>query len=118
MEKYEVVKKKLCEEFDAIGRKLETGADMSDTDLNRLDRITHTLKSMCAFKENEEYAHEGGMSGRMGRSYRDGDGEFSGNSYADGYSRGYSDARSFNNGGSGMMYPPMYHGYGYGERNW
>lgn len=47
-----------------------------------------------------------------------GNGEFSGNSYADGYSRGYSDARSFNNGGSGMMYPPMYHGYGYGERNW
>ena len=109
MEKYEAVKEKLCKEFDAIGRKIESGADINDTDLNRLDRITHTLKCLETYKAMEDAEERHDMSGRMGHSYARGNDDM-GRSYADGYNQGYHDGQQ-----SGHY--PMMPGYDYRYRN-
>ena len=122
MEKYEVIMNKLCTEIDAIGRKLESGGDLNDNELNRLDKFAHALKSLATYKAMEDAEEYNGMSGRMGRSYTHGGNTMGNNSYADGYSRGYADARnSYTDGhmdGRSGMYHPMYPGYGYDGRNW
>lgn len=93
MDKFEMLEKKMCMELEAIEQKLQGGAEMSETDLKRADMLAHAMKSLAtykAMKEADEY--EGEMSGRRGRAMngrfvsRDG-----GNSYADGYSRGYAE---------------------------
>lgn len=97
MNKFEILEKKMCMELEAIEQKLQGGAEMSIQDLDKADKLAHAMKSLAtykAMKEAEEYEmEEGGMSGRRGRAMnvryvsRDG-----GSSYADGYSRGYSEA--------------------------
>lgn len=96
MDKFEVLEKKMCMELDAIEQKLQAGAEMTETDLKRADMLAHAMKSLAtykAMKEAEEYETGGDISGRRGRGMngryvsRDG-----GSSYADGYSRGYSEA--------------------------
>lgn len=98
MEKYEALEKKMCMELEAIEQKLQGGTEMTETDLKRVDMLAHAMKSLAtykAMKDAEEYEHDGDISGRRGRGMngrfisRDG-----GNSYADGYSRGYSEAMS------------------------
>lgn len=93
MDKFEMLEKKMCMELEAIEQKLQGGAEMSETDLKRADMLAHAMKSLAtykAMKEADEY--DGEMSGRRGRAMngrfvsRDG-----GNSYADGYSRGYAE---------------------------
>lgn len=86
MEKFEALEKALCKELELIEHKVQ-GAEMSTADLDKIDKIVHAMKSLAtytAMKEAEEY--DGGMSGRRGRSM------YGGNSYADGYARGYSEA--------------------------
>lgn len=96
MEKFEALEKQMCMELEAIEQKLKSGTEMSETDLKRVDMLSHAMKSLAtykAMKEAEEEYEDGGMSGRRGRAMngrfvsRDG-----GSSYADGYSRGYSEA--------------------------
>lgn len=99
MDKFESLEKSMCKELEAIEQKMKAGTEMSVQDLDKVDKLTHAMKSLAtykAMKEAEEYGYseEGGMSGRRGRSpvtgrYVSRDG---GNSYADGYSRGYSEA--------------------------
>ena len=87
MDKYEAIENALCDELDDIGRKLESGTEMTTTDLDRVDKIVHALKSMAtykAMKESEEY------EGMSGRNMRPGNNR----SYSDGYSQGYYDAQS------------------------
>ena len=79
--------------------------EFSESDAKKYDCIMHGLKSQLTAEammeaEQYEYSNEGGMSGRRGRSpmtgrYVSRDG---GNSYADGYSRGYSEAMMQLNG--------------------
>ena len=110
MDKFESLEKCMCKELEAIEQKLKGGTEMSETDLKRVDMLTHAMKSLATFKamkEAEEYEQdEGAMSGRRGRAMngrfvsRDG-----GNSYADGYSQGYSEAMMQASG----RYPMMPH---------
>ena len=95
MDKFEALEKEMCKELEAIEQKMKSGTEMSETDLKRVDMLTHAMKSLAtykAMKEAEEYDMEG-SSGRRGRGMngrfvsRDG-----GSSYADGYSRGYAEA--------------------------
>lgn len=95
MDKFEALEKEMCKELEAIEQKMKSGTEMSETDLKRVDMLTHAMKSLAtykAMKEAEEYDMEG-YSGRRGRAMngrfvsRDG-----GSSYADGYSRGYAEA--------------------------
>lgn len=79
--------------------------EFSESDAKKYDCIMHGLKSQLTAEammeaEQYEYPNEGGMSGRRGRSpmtgrYVSRDG---GSSYADGYSRGYSEAMMQLNG--------------------
>lgn len=115
MEKYEILKKELCKEIDVIGAKLEGGAEMSIADLEKIDKLAHALKNLIKVKDSEEYDNRQGMSGRMGGYYMRGN-SYTGNSFADGYSRGFADARNGYDGRSGM-YPPMYY-HEYDNRNW
>lgn len=101
MDKFEFLEKKMCEELEAIEQRLKNGAEMSETDLKRADILAHAMKSLAtykAMKDAEEYEMDG-YSGRRGRAMN---GRYvsrdSGSSYADGYSRGYSDATAQNYG--------------------
>lgn len=97
MSKFEVLEKKMCMELEAIEQKLQAGAEMTETDLKRADMLAHAMKSLATYTAMKEYDEEdysgGDISGRRGRGMngryvsRDG-----GSSYADGYSRGYSEA--------------------------
>lgn len=102
MSKCEVLEKKLEHELESIEARLASGAEMTDKDLDHLDKITHTLKSLACWKDmkGETETEEPGMSGRYGRSYT---GRY-GRSYSEGYSRGYSEAMNRN-------YPPEYWPY-------
>lgn len=103
--KHEILEQKLCKEIEIIENKYQAGnAEMSIQDVEKLDKLYHTLKSMAtyhAMKEAEEY-EEGGLSGtRMtysGRRGRGADGRYvsrdAGESYTEGYERGYSEAMS------------------------
>lgn len=109
MDKFESLEKSMCKELEAIEQKMKAGTEMSETDLKRVDMLTHAMKSLAtykAMKEAEEgYSGDDGMSGRRGRAAngryvsREGNG-----SYADGYSQGYSEG--MHQGMSGH-YPPM-----------
>lgn len=114
--KYEILEQKMCKELENLEEKFRGGGDMSMQDLEKIDKLYHALKSMTtynAMKEAEDYeGMSGGYSGRRGRDASTGRyvSRDSGNSYTDGYSRGYSEAMSQmnNNGNSGHypMYPP------------
>lgn len=133
----EIVKKQLCKEVVRIAEKIEKTGDMSEQDLERLDKLYHAKKSLVtvlAMEEAEEgqggesYAsgNQNGMSGRRGRSSvtgryvsREGGSsrEESNASFAEGYSQGYSEAmsRMSQAGGGNSGHYPMMPGY---ERRW
>ena len=106
MNKFEALEKNMCMELEAIEQKMKSGTEMSTSDLEKVDKLTHAMKRLVtykAMKEAEEYDQEEGMSGRRGRSpstgrYISRDG---GNSYAEGYSQGYSEGMR-----QSMMYQP------------
>ena len=118
--KHDILEQKLCREIEILEQKYQNMAgEMSVQDVDKLDKLYHTLKSKATYdarKEAEEYEeYEGGMSGRRGcgangryvsRESRASDSRAS---YEDGYSRGYSEAMSQMDGNSGHypMYPPM-----------
>lgn len=70
MDKFESLEKTMCKELEAIEQKIKGGAEMSETDLKRVDMLAHAMKSLAtykAMKEAEEYEYDDGMSGRRGR---------------------------------------------------
>lgn len=116
---YEVIMKQICREIDQISDQIQKTNNMSIQDLEKIDKLFHTKKSMLtarAMEETEDYGEEGGVSGtRMtysGRRGRGADGRYvsrdAGESYADGYDRGYSEA--MNRGASGHYPMPYYPG--------
>ena len=111
MDKFDHLEKTLCKELEALEQKMKGGADMTMQDLEKVDKLAHAMKSLAtykAMKEAEEYEEEEGFSGRRGRAangrYVSRDG---GNSYAEGYSRGYAEGMNMPHG-----YPPE------GYRRW
>lgn len=99
--KHDIIERKMCKEIETIEEKYRANptAEMTVQDLDRLDKLYHALKSKAtydAMKEANEYEMDN-VSERRGRtssmtgrnSYRDG-----GDSYTEGYSRGYSEAMS------------------------
>ena len=110
MKNHELLEQKMCKEIEMIEEKYRNpGTEMSIQDLEKLDKLYHTLKSMAtynAMKEAENY--EGGMSGRRGRGA---DGRYvsrdAGESFNEGYERGYSEAMR----GASGHYPMGYYPY-------
>ena len=107
MEKWEaseIIEKQLCKEMMQIAEQIQKNQSMSIQDLEKLDKIYHTLKSKETYEamvEAGDYMEERGMSGdnqngMSGRRGRAANGRFvsrmSGNSYDEGYRRGYSEA--------------------------
>ena len=89
---YETIEKHLCKEVDMIADNINRTNNISIQDIEKLDKIYHTLKSMATFKamkEAEDYSEENQNEGISGRRSM---GHMPGKSYADGYNRGYSDA--------------------------
>lgn len=96
MYKFDKMIEKYEQELEAIQSKIAAGTDITDKDLDRSDKLSHTLKSLvcyCEKKEEMQCANEPGMSGRRGRAAN---GQYisrdPGTSYAEGYSQGYSAA--------------------------
>lgn len=111
MDKFEALEKSMCMELEAIEQKIKSGAEMSVSDLEKVDKLTHAMKSLATYKAMKEAEEFDGYSGARGRSpstgrYVSRDG---GASYADGYSRGYSEAMNQQSGHWPMMpYPEKY----------
>lgn len=104
-EVFEAHKNQVCKELEMLADKFKKTGAMSETELDRIEKLWRTKKNMLAAaamenpEEYEEYYNEGNMSGRRGRSSvtgrfvsRDG-----GQSYAEGYSQGYNEAMTQNN---------------------
>ena len=92
--KFEALEKEMCKELEAIEQKMKSGVEMSTADLEKVDKLTHAMKSLAtytAMKEAEEESSEGGMYRRRGRGMNGRYVSRDGGSYADGYSQGYSD---------------------------
>lgn len=91
MEKFEALEKAMCHELEMLEQKV-AGGEMSTTDLEKIDKLAHAMKSLAtytAMKEAEGYSD--GMSGRRGRSPSTGRYVSRDGGYADGYSEGYSE---------------------------
>ena len=100
MEHFETLEKSLCKELEAIEQKLKSGTEMSSGDLDKVDKLIHSLKGLATYRAMTEtygdYENQENMSGRRGRAAN---GQYisrdqSSQSYADGYSRGYAEGRS------------------------
>lgn len=94
MSKFESLEKAMCKELEALEQKMKSGTEMSTADLEKIDKLTHAMKSLAtytAMKEAEEGYSEDGMSGRRGRAMNGRYVSRDGGSYADGYSQGYSE---------------------------
>lgn len=108
---HEAIFKQVCKEISLIADQIQKKGSMTESDLERLDKLYHVKKDMLtaeAMMESKEY--ENGMSGARGRSPITGRyiSRESGNSYADGYNQGYSQAMNqMMNGNSNAMHPQM-----------
>ena len=104
MESYTELKKMLCKELDEVAKKKELSAG----DLEVVDKLTHSLKSLGAIMAMEDkYSGDYGYSGARRRDSmgRYADGGYSGRYYDDGsYDGGYSGRRYSDGGYSGRRY--------------
>lgn len=111
MKCHEILEQKMCKEIEMIEAKYaqNPSQEMSMQDLEKLNKLYHTLKSQAtyaAMKEAEEYeTNMSGYSGRRGRNPMNGQ-YMSRDMGGDGYDYGYSDAPGHMNGNSGHY--PMY----------
>ena len=113
-EVFEVLKKQLCREIAQLTEQVNKNQSMSGSDLDKLDKMFHLKKSLLTCKAMEESDGEDweeGNSGRRGRSPSTGRYVSREQSYADGYSQGFSEAMSQMNSGHGPMAP-------YPQRHW
>lgn len=101
MDKYEmneIIMKQLCKEIEQIAESVRKTGQLSNQDLERLDKMYHTKKDIltaAAMEEADEYEQHG-MSGYRGRAMngRYVSRDAMNGSYVDGYSHGYSEAMS------------------------
>lgn len=96
MGKFEVFEEALCKELDNIKKKILSGGELTDQELERMDKIAHTMKSFLSYEVMKASVdQEEGMSGRRGRGP---DGRYvsmdGGSSYAEGYSRGFMEGQA------------------------
>lgn len=120
MEEFKNLKRVAMSELRKLDAQYANKEEFSESDAKKYDCMMHGLKCQLTaeamlkseFEDENGYDMNGGMSGRRGRSpmtgrYVSRDG---GNSYADGYSQGYSEAMDqMNNSGHYPMiggYPP------------
>ena len=76
MDKFETLEKCMCKELELLEHKLQSAPEMSTADLDKVDKLTHALKSLCAYREMMDYTEEdkyyserSGRYGRYGRRY-------------------------------------------------
>ena len=110
----EIIEKQLWKEIILVAESMQKANAMSNQDMDRLDKLYHTLKdkgTVEAMYEAKEYEDGGmsgtnqngnGMSGYRGRAMN---GRFVSrdSSYSDGYRQGYSEAMN-------QMQGPYYNG--------
>lgn len=106
MDKFEALEKSMCKELEVLEQKFKNGTEMSVNDLEKIDKLTHAMKSLATYKAMKGAEDEEGnfsMDGTSGRRGRGMNGQYvsreGGRSYNEGYSRGYSEAMR-------RMYPP------------
>ena len=115
---FENLKRVAMNELKKLDTAYANKEEFSPEDAKKYDCLMHALKShltSCAMMEAENYSENENVSGRRGRNpvngqYMSMDRGNSNTSYADGYSRGYSEAMAQNQSGYSYMYPPRpYH---------
>lgn len=82
-ERFKNLEKALCSELEKLDKKLTTGDEMTEQDLERADKLYHALKSAETYhamkdagedeSEDGEYSEAGRSYRRGGRSYRGGE---------------------------------------------
>lgn len=93
MANWENTLEELCEkvtmELNEANKKLEmSGGQLTAGDVEYIDKLTHTLKSIKTVLAMSEYSEEGGQSNRSGRSYNSYRGSYEGGMSRDSYARG------------------------------
>lgn len=94
----EIIEKRLCKEVMTIAETIQKNDNISIQDVEKLDKIYHTLKSketyeaMVAARDYEEEMD--GMSGRRGRAANGRYVSRTGAPHSDEWERGYSEAMS------------------------
>ncbi len=106
---HEILEQRMCKELDILEDKYRNSStEMSMQDLDKLDKLYHTLKSKAAYEamiEAKEYPSMDGYSGRRGRNPVNGQYmSRTEDAYAEGYAKGFSEAMNQNTSGH---YPPM-----------
>lgn len=74
--RYEHLEKALCSELEKLDKKLTTGEEMTEQDLERADKLYHALKSAETYYAMRDAGEDdwSGESTRSGRGYRSYDG--------------------------------------------
>ena len=67
--KFENLEKAMCKELETLERKVLSSPEMNVTDLDKIDKLAHALKSLATYEAMKGYdEEEEGFSGRRGRS--------------------------------------------------
>ena len=119
-ELHETALKQVCKEIEDTVEKISKSG-MNEQLLDRLDKLYHTKKSMlatCGMEHPEEYYE--GNSGMRGRSPSTGRyvSREGGQSYTDGYSRGYTEAMNQMQGGNSGHMPMQQNPYYPEPKRW
>lgn len=98
MKCHEVLEQKMLKELEMVEAKISSnqGQQMTDKDVELIDKLYHALKSLATYKAMKE-AEEGMGGGYSGARGRGANGQYisrDGNSYSSGYEQGYDDAMS------------------------
>ena len=111
-EMHNILEQKLCREIELIEQKYQnTQGEMSIQDVDKLDKLYHTLKSKATYDAMKEYGYENNMSRHTASGrYTNRDG---GSSYESGYSQGYSEAMNQMNAGNSGHFPMYSSGFRY-----
>ena len=106
---HEILEQRMCKELDILKEKYRNSStEMSMQDLEKLDKLYHTLKSKATYEammEAKEYPQMDGYSGRRGRNPVNGQYiSRTEDAYAEGYAKGFSEGMNQHTSGH---YPPM-----------
>lgn len=109
--RHEILEQRMCKELDILEEKYRNSStEMSIQDLEKLDKLYHTLKSKVTYEammEAKDYEMDG-MSGRRGHNPVNSQYISRTQDYADGYAKGYSEAMNQNASGHYPPTMPMY----------
>jgi len=109
--RFMILENKLCKELEILEEKYRSGNEMNESDLRRIDLLTHAMKSLAAYTAMQTESPQMYNNSYMNNSYMNG-------SYMNGsYMNNPNYGNNMRNGDMSGHYPPNYPMYPE-ERRW